>query len=99
MTRAELVELRLRVDAAVRARVAVENAKVELCLGCNMPRGDWTPGCRTCFSRHDNWIRGKYESPYVVDSVTLAAHVRVISAQLEIDRMRAAGGDQYRWAA
>lgn len=97
MTRTELQALRARIDAVVRVRLAAENERVALCKGCGMPRSNWTPGCKPCWARHDNWIKGKHVCPYPVDSVRLAAEVRVINMQLEIDRIRDAHGDLYRW--
>lgn len=96
----ERLALRAAIDRAVRERVERENEHLKLCAGGGMPRSDWTPGCRTCFARHNNYATGKNRSPYPLDS-TLRARVQICALQLSIDRGRIglAEGTRRRWAA
>lgn len=52
----ERLALRAAIDRAVRERVEREDARFGPgCRGCGMALTNWTPGCETCWDRHDNW--------------------------------------------
>lgn len=97
MDAAERAALKAAVDAAVRARVEAENRALladrggdaDLCSGCEMPRSDFTPGCKICWNRHRQWQAGRRAYPYAGGpDPSLFARMRLFSTQLEIDRMR-----------
>ncbi len=84
----ERATLRRLVDQAVRERVAAENAKLDLCAGCDMPRSDWTPGCKTCWNRWRNYQRLRTRCPYPVDP-SFYARMRMIAERWEVVAQRA----------
>lgn len=83
----ERLALRLAVNQAVRARIAAENDRLQLCSTCRMPMSDWTPGCKTCWNRHRNYETGRTRCPYVVDP-NFYARMRMIAERWNLEKNR-----------